>query len=403
MTVSTDGNVFVWDIRKLKDGYVEHTPLKDKNSDSPVGGVVLEYDTNAGPTNFMVGTEQGQILSCNRKAKNLSDRIKYALSGHHGPIYGLRRNPFNTKYFLSIGDWTARVWVEDTAVKTPILTTKYHPTYLTGGTWSPSRPGVFFTIRMDGALDVWDLYYKHNEPTLTVQVSDLPLTAFAVQDTGSTVAVGTSDGCVSVLQLSQGLSEAAPAEKSAINAMFERETAREKNLEKAMKEAKVKARKEQARPRAGARGCTICAACSWEALPASCAHTWGAMRLRPAPWRGLAAALRADGVWRAAARLLCLSHRRGARRSKTTSRRSSCAPSRRSSSAPPPTRPRPRRERPRLWRTGSRAAGRVDCAMRAGRVLRRPMPLRRVWACVQGASARRRLARHDDAHARCGP
>jgi hypothetical protein len=39
------------------------------------------------------------------------------------------------------GDWTARVWTDDTAVRTPILTTKYHNTYLTGGTWSPTRPG----------------------------------------------------------------------------------------------------------------------------------------------------------------------------------------------------------------------------------------------------------------------
>ena len=42
-------------------------------------------------------------------------------------------SPFSSKYFLSIGDWTARVWTDDIAVKTPILTTKYHPTYLTGG------------------------------------------------------------------------------------------------------------------------------------------------------------------------------------------------------------------------------------------------------------------------------
>lgn len=78
-------------------------------------------------------TAQGSIFSCNRKAKNPVDRVKYVLNGHHGPVYGLRRNPFNPKYFLSIGDWTARVWTDDTAVKTPILTTKYHSTYLTGG------------------------------------------------------------------------------------------------------------------------------------------------------------------------------------------------------------------------------------------------------------------------------
>jgi hypothetical protein len=47
---------------------------------------------------------QGHIFSCNRKAKNPADRVKYVLSGHHGPLCGLRRNPFNPKYFLSIGE-----------------------------------------------------------------------------------------------------------------------------------------------------------------------------------------------------------------------------------------------------------------------------------------------------------
>ncbi|KAJ9518585.1 hypothetical protein QJQ45_018616 [Haematococcus lacustris] len=246
MTVSTDGSVLWWDIRKLAEA-VESMPLREKGSDVTQGGVILEYDPAAGPTNFMVGTEQGSIFSCNRKAKNPVDRVKYVLTGHHGPIYGLRRNPFNSKYFLSIGDWTARVWTDDTAVKTPILTTKYHSTYLTGGTWSPTRPGVFFTTKMDGTLDVWDLYYRHNEPTLTVQVSDHPLTCFAVHDGGANMAIGTSDGATSILQLSGGLSELALNEKSAINNMFDRETQREKNLDKAIKEAKVKARKEAAR------------------------------------------------------------------------------------------------------------------------------------------------------------
>ena len=81
------------------------------------------------------------------------------------------------------------------------MTSKYHNTYLTGGTWSPTRPGVFFTVKMDGSMDIWDLYYKHNEPTLTVQVSDSSLTSFAAHELGSTVAVGTCDGSVTILQL----------------------------------------------------------------------------------------------------------------------------------------------------------------------------------------------------------
>lgn len=225
MSVSTDGSVLWWDIRKLGEP-VESLTLKERGSDTVLGAVSLEYSPTAGPTKFMIGTEQGQIISCNRKAKNPQDRVgatypgaqiqqnfsihrplqgelwpngqhreestsnsvttadhlqlynpaegdvdlgggggdnacrrlgiailqqikdtnvkiqglrnTYCLSvGHHGPVYGLTRSPFFPKFFLSIGDWTARVWNED--LKTPIMTSKYHSAYLNGGRWSPTR------------------------------------------------------------------------------------------------------------------------------------------------------------------------------------------------------------------------------------------------------------------------
>ena len=58
-------------------------------------------------------------------------------AGHHGPVYALVRHPFYPKFFLSVGDWTARVWNED--LKSPIITSKYHSGSLTGGRWSPTR------------------------------------------------------------------------------------------------------------------------------------------------------------------------------------------------------------------------------------------------------------------------
>ncbi len=44
--------------------------------------------------------------------------------------------------------------------------------YLTDAQWSPVRPGVFFTTKMDGTLDVWDFIFKQNDPILNVQVSE---------------------------------------------------------------------------------------------------------------------------------------------------------------------------------------------------------------------------------------
>jgi hypothetical protein len=55
-------------------------------------------------------------------------------------------------------------------LKTPIMTTKYNAAYLSGGCWSPTRPGVFFTIKIDGTLDVWDIFLKQNEPAFSTKV-----------------------------------------------------------------------------------------------------------------------------------------------------------------------------------------------------------------------------------------
>eukprot|EP00793_Prasinoderma_coloniale_P004648 PRCOL_00000409-RA len=249
VSVSTDGNVFWWDTRRLGEP-VEELVLKGKNDTSISGAVSIEYEAVAGPTKFMVGTEQGTVMSCNRKAKTPADRVGVTYSGHHGPVYSLERNPFYPKYFMSIGDWTARVWMED--LKTPIISTKYHSSYLTGGTWSPTRPGVFFTIRMDGVLDVWDYFYKQKDPVLSVQVSDSGLTSFNLHDQGKLMTTGDAKGNVCLLDLYEGLAVMQANEKQAISQMFERETKREKNLEARQKELKMKARKEANAAKAGA-------------------------------------------------------------------------------------------------------------------------------------------------------
>ncbi len=42
------------------------------------------------------------------------------------------------------------------------------------------RPGVFYTIKMDGCLDVWDYFYKQNDPTLQVWPKAVTMTCSTV-------------------------------------------------------------------------------------------------------------------------------------------------------------------------------------------------------------------------------
>ena len=122
----------------------------------------------------------GNVFSCNRKNKG-KDKISLIYQAHFGAVYALQRNPsfpkvnvqhikrnflvkiFSIQHFLTVGDWSAKVWSED--IKgSPIMWTRkiqrkiklipshqfYFSSYterLTDGCWSPSRPSVFFVTR----------------------------------------------------------------------------------------------------------------------------------------------------------------------------------------------------------------------------------------------------------------
>lgn len=47
--------------------------------------------------------------------------------------------------------------------------------YLTDGAWSPVRPAVFFTTKMDGTLDIWDFVFKQCDPALSLKVTCIAL------------------------------------------------------------------------------------------------------------------------------------------------------------------------------------------------------------------------------------
>lgn len=127
-------------------------------------------------TKYLVGTESGDILSIERKAKKDQGSqisVKQMFGGtesasHLGPVYSVKRNPANTKYFLSVGDWSSKLWFED--LKSPVVLNRYESSYVTAGCWSPTRPGVFFTAKMDGTMDIWDIFYKQNEPVFPTKV-----------------------------------------------------------------------------------------------------------------------------------------------------------------------------------------------------------------------------------------
>jgi dynein intermediate chain 2, axonemal len=234
-SVSTDGQLMMWDMRNLAKPLDDIYELKD-SSGRLLGGSSLEYNPEANGK-FLVGTEQGGVVLVNTKKKGGKDTVKVFDCGaakHHGPVYQVHRNPFHTKFFMTVGDWTAKIWSEDN--HTPIMSTHYCKSYLSAGCWSPTRAGVFFTARMDGVLDVWDYYHRQSSVAYSHKVSDHPLSSIAVQGNpqdggGRLVAVGDANGTVSLLEVSESLAVSQHNEKVNIGNMLEREAIREKALE----------------------------------------------------------------------------------------------------------------------------------------------------------------------------
>ncbi|CAF3414406.1 unnamed protein product [Rotaria sp. Silwood1] len=231
-SASTDGKILWWDTKKLSEP-VETLILdieKKGRLENALGAMSLEYESTI-PTKFMVGTEQGRIVSCNRKGKNDAEKIGNVFPGHWGPVYALQRHPNFLKNFLSVGDWTVRIWSEEMRDDC-IMWTKPSVHALTDGQWSPTRSSIFFTTKMDGTLDVWDILFKQNEPTLSIQVVDEALYCLRVQEPhGRLVACGSQNGTVTLVEVSDNLCIQGKSEKSLVNGMFDRETRRAKILE----------------------------------------------------------------------------------------------------------------------------------------------------------------------------
>lgn len=130
---------------------------------------------------------------------------------------------------------------------------RYHNSLLMDGCWSPSRPGLFFVTRKDGWLDIWDYYYRQNEPALSQKISDSSLTSIKLNvvtgtsqignyspDVGKYCAIGDAAETIILLQLCDSLHKPQHEERAVISEIFEREKSREENLKKQRLENEVR-------------------------------------------------------------------------------------------------------------------------------------------------------------------
>lgn len=238
-------------------------PVKTDQQDlsRSYGISVVEYETTM-PTKFMCGTDMGMVFSCNRKGKSPIEKIpirvkdvklkafhfiyffNLQMNCHLGPVYSITRNPSFLKNFLTVGDWTARIWSEDCR-ESSIIWTKHQVAMLTDGVWSPTKCSMFFISRMDGVLDAWDLLQQQNEPILSIKVCDESLLCLRAHESGRFISGGSESGATFLIQVSDNMSSSLKNDKPLLTAMFERENKREKILEAKLREAKLRVKTAQ--------------------------------------------------------------------------------------------------------------------------------------------------------------
>eukprot|EP00939_MAST-03C_sp_MAST-3C-sp1_P001946 g1946.t1 len=249
LSVSSDGSMFWWDRRRLAEP-VKTTSIRG-------GRVYDDTDENKGyprlfarsmcagrgvrvsspPHDILVGTEQGSIVSVESGSDHAKDakrspRMSTISRAHSTSIVSVQRSPLCPQYFLSVGDWRAKVWRGD--LTSPVLSTDFCASPMTAGCWSPTRPGVFYIARADGVLDVWDLHEQHHASTYSHNVgaeASESLSALSCAPCGRMLAVGTKSGKVHLLLASEGLTKMQEAELTAVEGALDREARCQKQLQ----------------------------------------------------------------------------------------------------------------------------------------------------------------------------
>ncbi|CAL6027342.1 Dynein_intermediate chain [Hexamita inflata] len=228
VTVGTDGQILFWDCRSLTkpiEGEVYSIDFnQDKSLQFPLQALNCE-------SKLLAGSSSGHIFTLDKKAKPPTCQ---AILGHSGAVRTVQRHAAHPKYFASCGDHSIKFYSDD--AKIPIMSFVSPQRYV-DFRLSASRPGVFVGCRLNGGIDVYDMFRNAAEPVLSTQLfSTSECTCMDFDSTGRYLLTGTVDGLIALSMLSPSLvsnttQQQDKNERNWILNLFEREQKRSRLLE----------------------------------------------------------------------------------------------------------------------------------------------------------------------------
>jgi dynein intermediate chain 4, axonemal len=139
------------------------------------------------PDLYLVGSDEGCIHTC---STNFPHQHIGVLQVHNGGVYTIDFSPFSPKIFLTAGDWTIRIWIENVFEPIMELTDGFgtiHNAY-----WSPIHSTIIASCTQD-SVQIWDLRRKNQKPA-SIRTFGKKLTVIKFSPCGRSLIVGDSEG-----------------------------------------------------------------------------------------------------------------------------------------------------------------------------------------------------------------
>ncbi|KAF4656072.1 WD repeat domain 63 [Perkinsus chesapeaki] len=267
VTIAGDGQILLWDFQSARDAVVrgEHdfvwkpihrVQLQRQDSGTEMGCThilpILSMNLSCQPreghdgaslSSFFATTEEGELIYGDWAPRTSGDKkpdfVKSLCEANKTfrPLLQLASSNTIADLFLMVSDWEFSLWYigpsepsasrpHDAAVtddmdgserpaefmqptlSEAIFRSSSPNSYYSCGSFSPTRPGVIYLGKADGAMDVWDFTDQSHKPMMSHTITAVALTTMTFSPEGQPLlAVGDEYGHLHILELPSSLTD----------------------------------------------------------------------------------------------------------------------------------------------------------------------------------------------------